>query len=54
MTEDRRVVLGPCPCRGCGESVYWDGWGWRNVWRKAEHICRSKLRAEIAACREVA
>ena len=38
----RPVVLGPCPCRGCGESVYWDGWGWRNVWRNAEHDCSQR------------
>ena len=40
------VVLGPCPCRACGEPVYWDGWGWRNVWRNAEHDCLARANAK--------
>lgn len=23
-----RVVLGPCPCSGCGVPLYWNGYAW--------------------------
>lgn len=25
------LVLGPCPCKTCGEAVWWDGKGWVRV-----------------------
>lgn len=35
-----RVVLGPCPCQGCGKPVNWTGWSWVNS-QGGAHRCSS-------------
>lgn len=32
------LVLGPCPCHGCGELLAWDGHEWREA-RGLAHRC---------------
>jgi hypothetical protein len=31
------MKLGPCPCQGCGQLVYWTGSQWGRARRR--HIC---------------
>lgn len=33
------VILGPCPCQGCGAMVRWDGIAWNDPTGK--HSCHA-------------
>lgn len=47
-----KVIVGPCPCRGCGASVYWGRRvykkvvtgdpRWRDVGDEMPHVCIEK------------
>jgi hypothetical protein len=60
MTRHKRMLLGPCPCQGCGQLVYWadlpygptPGRAWRDPDGKM-HRCRyvpSYVEYRTSAC----
>lgn len=44
LVINRRIVLGPCPCQGCGQALTWSGWGWEDTLGDRHH-CDSVLAA---------
>jgi predicted Zn-ribbon and HTH transcriptional regulator len=44
---NRRVVLGPCRCQGCGFAVAWNGYAWEDD-DGSRHRCAASI-TEVAA-----
>lgn len=38
---NRRIVLGPVPCQGCGSPVTWNGYAWEGE-DGIRHVCSGR------------
>ena len=38
-----RILLGPVPCHGCGRSLTWNGYVWRDAIEQLRHRCRERI-----------